>query len=183
MKMKNHQRICFYTLSVLVMTLLIVLSACVSSPKSLLFKGIFIAGGRVEGLEFKSGHKQGLTDSKGLFYFNEGDTVAFYLGGVKIGDDISDIDAERTFFSPFDLANDTDTSKKKNTIIDISRLLQTLDLDGNYENGIYIAKEVKEAMAGVTLSFNVEGDPTKGDIFGTNPDLVNLLMRAVYALY
>lgn len=183
--LKNHSKSWFYILTGVCVSSLLMISACVSTTPSELHAGVFTAGGRVAGLEYKSSHKQGITDSRGVFYFNEGDTVEFFLGGTRIGYPIVNITAEKRTYSPSDLVNEADSPElKKNTVVNISRLLQSLDLDGkyenpiliesagNYENLINITSPIKAQMVGMSIAFNVDGAD-----FQTDPGIVALFAR------
>ena len=46
-----------------------------------LYSGLFLDAA-VEGMEFHSGKRIGITDEEGKFYFKEDETVYFYVGGA-----------------------------------------------------------------------------------------------------
>jgi hypothetical protein len=69
----------------------------------------------------------GVTDAAGHFTFKEGDAVTFSLSGVVLGST-----AGAGLITPAHLANGEDTDKFSNLLI----LLQSLDTDGNPDNGI-----------------------------------------------
>ncbi len=82
----------------------------------------------VEGVSYECGNKSGVTDSDGSFYFEKGQDCRFFVGGISL----KNIPAE-------------DLSEEKKFIEDnatIAAFLQTLDVDGDADNGIQIDKEV-----------------------------------------
>ena len=113
----------------------------------------------VSGVKYKCGDQEGLTGTDGSFTFEEGKECTFYLGSIKLRD--------------IDKSELTDGAKIVEEDIKIATLLQTLDSDGNPENGITIKKEIVEAMA---TSLSEDG----GD--GTLPDTATELEVLVASL-
>jgi hypothetical protein len=105
----------------------------------------------VAGLSYTtSSGMSGVTDAAGHFTFKEGDTVTFSLAGVALGSTTG-----AGFITPAHLANGEDTHKFSNLLI----LLQSLDTDGNPDNGITLpAGLAKSAIEGVVAQLNE--DPT-----------------------
>jgi alpha-tubulin suppressor-like RCC1 family protein len=96
--------------------------------------GVFIDG-RVSGLRFESGSKTDTTDVDGRFEYEVINGVAqpvtFFIGDVVIGSAVG-----QDILTPLDIVNATSTTDIR--VINLLRLLQTLDADGNPENGIEI---------------------------------------------
>ena len=113
----------------------------------------------VAGVNYKCGNREGITGVDGSFTFEEGEGCTFYLGDIKLRD--------------MDKAQLIDGAKIVEEDIKVATLLQTLDSDGNPDNGITIKEEVVEAMA-TALSEN------GGD--GTLPDTVTELEVLVASL-
>ena len=110
----------------------------------------FFVDSPVGGLDFVSGGHQGVTDAAGAFQYEEGETVSFSIGGVSLG---TTTPAET--LTPVDMVpSGTSTS---DAVVNIARFLQTLDDDGDPNNGISISNEVKQALAeaSVQVSFDV----------------------------
>ena len=82
----------------------------------------------VEGVSYECGNKSGVTDSDGGFYFEKGQDCRFSVGGISL----KNIPAE-------DLAEEKKFIEDNATI---AAFLQTLDVDGDADNGIQIDKEV-----------------------------------------
>lgn len=105
------------------------IAACGGDSTSTIKQGQFIDSA-VEGLRYVSGSQSGTTDASGRFYYEDGNTVQFYVGKIFIGEAMGD-----TVITPVELVEGaSDTTHP--TAINIARFLQTLDDDGNPENGI-----------------------------------------------
>ncbi|MDN5882207.1 MAG: adhesin [Nitrosospira sp.] len=88
----------------------------------------------------------GVTDEKGVYKYNHGDTVEFKLGNLIIGKVKG-----APIITPIELAGDS-SARLQNLLI----LLQSLDVDGNPENGITIPAK---AAASLSASINLDSDP------------------------
>jgi hypothetical protein len=89
----------------------------------------------VGGVSFSTPSISGLTDEAGAFDFFPNEKVSLALGKFSLG---STVAAHR--ISPLDLFEQADSSSTN--VVNMARLLQSLDLDGNAKNGIRIAPEV-----------------------------------------
>ena len=90
----------------------------------------------VEGLRYAAGSLQGETDASGTFEYREGDVVSFHLGDLKLGEGVGD-----SVMTPTSLVADAKDSADP-AVLNISRLLQTLDADGNLNNGIQLTDAI-----------------------------------------
>ncbi|MBU4054985.1 MAG: hypothetical protein KKA41_11505, partial [Proteobacteria bacterium] len=117
-----------------------------------LLTGIFVDD-VVEGLEFRAGDRVGYTDSEGKFYYRETETVRFYVGGVKIGE----TSEAKPMTTPIDLVDEPNSFVLHHTVSNICRFLQTLDEDGNPDNGIRISKVTRDAIqaTGIQIQFDL----------------------------
>lgn len=89
----------------------------------------------------------GETDVQGRFKFNKGDKVTFKIGGVTLG---GAVNAQATL-TPIDLAGvGANAGVVANNLL---VFLQSLDSDGNHDNGITILPATVTAAASVTLDF------------------------------
>lgn len=104
---------------------------------------------------------EGVTNSLGEYDYVEGETVTFFIGDLEF----PSVTASATV-TPLDLAGTTDT--EDNVVVNIIRLLQTLDQDGNPDNGITITDEAKEAATEV--DFDVDTAEFEADT-----DVLNLI--------
>lgn len=114
----------------------------------------------VQGIYYVSGGQSGVTDSNGTYKFEAGKTVKFYLGdmnGLLIGETNG-----TNLVTPLDLCDDGIDGNKT---VNMLRLLQSLDNDGNPDNGIVIdtvkAAKIKSIDlnddANVTAMLNLAG--------------------------
>ena len=90
----------------------------------------------------------GVTDTNGTFYYNPGDTVSFTLGDVSLGSVIGSAK-----LTPVEVMGASGTADPK--VINLSRLLQTLDADGDPSNGINIEASTQTALKGKAIDFDV----------------------------
>jgi hypothetical protein len=97
----------------------------------------------------------GTTDEKGSYKYNHGDTVEFKLGGVILGKVKG-----APIVTPIELAADNG-NRLKNILV----LLQSLDVDGNPENGISIPAAAAAAVsAAIDLDGDISGFPASGEL-------------------
>ena len=103
----------------------------------------------VEGVSFTStSGESGITNQSGEFSYQEGDKVTFTLGGIELGR----VDGEAVL-TPVELAGANDTADRR--VINLTRFLQSLDDDGDPENGLSINNEARTALQGRNLNFNL----------------------------
>lgn len=135
--------------------LLIILFACSKDDNHLppeepvgTLQGIF-TDAQVEGLKYTNETYTGFTDENGAFNYEEGETVTFYVGDIKLG---SALAVEE--ISPIDIASAVDADINTLEVQNIAALLQTLDEDGNPDNGIKISPEVAAAISLTEIDFS-----------------------------
>ncbi len=87
----------------------------------------------VGGLDYRCNDYTGVTNAKGEFLFDDGDTCEFALGNQRLG--AVTLKAGNSLVTPYTLTGDD-----KEKAIRIAALLQTLDSDSNPENGITLDK-------------------------------------------
>jgi hypothetical protein len=110
--------------------------------------GVFIDS-TVEGLNYQTKTHSGITNSRGEYRYEPGETVTFSVGGIVLGS------APATgVVTPLSLvpAAIDETDQKVTNIV---RLLLTIDSDGNPDNGITISREVAAAAANLVVDFSV----------------------------
>ena len=99
----------------------------------------------VGGVAYASPSGSGSTDEKGIFKYNHGDTVEFKLGSLILGKPKG-----AAIVTPMELAGESN-ARLHNLLI----LFQSLDADGDPENGISIPAS---AAAAIGASINLDGD-------------------------
>ncbi|MDT8274169.1 MAG: hypothetical protein RRA35_13345 [Desulfomonilia bacterium] len=113
-------------------------------------EGFFIDGklAGVEGVEYVTVVWSGITDRHGRFYYQEGEHITF-----SIGDVVFDRTRARSILTTVDIVGGSATSKHPK-VLNMSRLLQSLDYDGNLINGITIEDSFREALSGISVDFS-----------------------------
>jgi len=95
----------------------------------------------VSGLEFESSSVSGITDAYGNFTYKEGERVTFHIGNLYLGSAVP----SNHRVTPLNLVQGaTDSSDPR--VTRILRTLQSMDSDGNLENGIQIDESVRETL-------------------------------------
>ena len=143
----------FFIISPAVLTTAFFFAGCGSSESLPVLTGVFLDSA-VQGLEYQYGSKVGKTDENGKFYYNSQDEIIFSLGGVEIGRSFN----PKEMMTPIDLVDDPASFVTHPTVTNICRLLQSLDEDGNPENGIFITKEIRDVIQSSVTSFNFNVD-------------------------
>src|SRR5690554_3806997 len=100
--------------------------------------GVFVDS-PVAGLTYSGGGDAARTDEEGRFNYDSGQTLSFSVGGLALG---SATGAD--IITPVDLVEGADAGDT--SVINISRLLQSLDSDGNLNNGIQITEAIDQAL-------------------------------------
>jgi hypothetical protein len=121
----------------------------------------------VSGLSYETDTNWGITDESGGFDFFPGERVKLWAGSVYLGNPIADQKV-----SPLDIFESADLSD--NRVINMARLLQSLDADGDPKAGININSSatacLNNAVADLNLEFVDFGDDVQVD------DLINQTM-------
>ncbi len=104
------------------------------------------------------------TNSLGEFEYLLGDTVTFFIGDLEF----PPVEASRTV-TALDLAGTTNTSDPR--VVNMIRLLQTLDQDANPDNGITITETARSSATQVDFGLS-EAD------FASSLAVTNLIMTA-----
>jgi para-nitrobenzyl esterase len=111
--------------------------------------GVFIDG-PVTGIAYQTLTLKGTTDKAGTFKYRDGEKVTFSVGGVVLGSAVG-----KPILTPLDIVDGAkDTADQR--VVNISVLLQTLDQDGNPENGIIISSKTASLVKkyGAEINFN-----------------------------
>jgi hypothetical protein len=109
--------------------------------------GVFLDS-PVANIGYRTETLEGVTNSLGEYDYVDGETVTFFIGDLKL----PPVTASGTV-TPLGLAGSDDTSNP--TVVNIIRLLQTLDEDGNPDNGITITETAKSAATQVDFELSV----------------------------
>lgn len=127
----------------------------------------------VSGIRFETDTRSGITDGDGRFEYLAGERVRFYLGELMLGEAES-----AAVISVFDLVEGVtpvvgNALQKAiwnwkrgpgfSTVINIATLLQTLDSDGNPDNGIAISADVAALFMPGSVNFDQHWEEFEND--------------------
>lgn len=99
--------------------------------------GVFLDSAVVD-IGYKTETLEGVTNSSGEFEYVTGENVTFFIGDLELP-----LTAAKGVVTPLDIASSQDTTNP--VVVNIIRLLQTLDDDGDATNGITIGEDAKNA--------------------------------------
>ena len=119
--------------------------------QSNLLQGVFVDS-PVAGLAYETSTQSGVTGADGSFVYDSGEWVTFFLGTQRIGDVRGQaVVTPLDLMGPYSRINDND-------VTNLARLLQTLDQDGNPENGISL--DAQTILIAEKYSFDFTKTPT-----------------------
>ena len=118
----------------------------------------------VEGLAYETDTLSGITDAHGTFTYEQGQVVQFLIGDIFLGEA-----TPGSIITPVELVLNA-TNITDPTALNIARFLQTLDSDGNPENGIVISEFVRQQAMNKSIDFSLSIA-----LFETDPDIVALI--------
>jgi len=143
-------------------------------------KGVFLDS-KVSGLSYITPNTSGTTNENGEFYFRSGDSIEFSLGGLVLGT----VEADDLFFydplsfslgvsmpsEQFDTALATPLiitpgaeSEEDRRVVNKLIFLQTLDINGNPDDGIDIPDIISSEIGNWNIDFDIPVDQfSKGD--------------------
>ncbi len=101
----------------------------------------------VSGLAFRTNSAWGVTDENGGFSYQAGESITFSIGDIAL----PAITAE-ALVTPLTIFSTDEIGDIR--VINLTRLLQTLDDDGDPENGIVILNDAFASATGITADFS-----------------------------
>ncbi len=102
-----------------------------------------------QGLNYETDTLAGTTDSQGNFRYETGEEITFAIGDVILGSTYG-----KSIITPEDLIHDPQDETDP-TVTNILRLLQSLDEDGDPNNGIVITPAIAAEVDGRPINFAV----------------------------
>lgn len=119
----------------------------------------------VQGLDYTcSSGMADKTDKNGLYICKSGDDVTFKVGPALIGT----VAAQESFITPYDFFED------ETAAVDLARLLQTLDADGDADNGVIIINEADVSSLPSDLDFTSD-DFEERVLVSSNIELIDAI--------
>ncbi len=127
-------------------------------PEPIETKTAYLKDSGISGVTYTSGSQNGTTDQEGKFEYEVGDSVAFSIGGITLGNIHSgDVQNDQIVY-PSDLLGIARSEIESNltdpNLIRILRFLQSLDNDNDPSNGITIDIDTITALQGFTLDLS-----------------------------
>ena len=127
-----------------------------------LYTGIF-SDSPVAGLSYATPTVHGVTDEDGVFTYRENETVVFSIGKLALP-----VVAASELITPLDMAFSQDVTDPD--VINIARLLQSLDEDSDPENGISIPADAAAAFTEATIFDFTDDGLNIGPFWKSNPN-------------
>lgn len=126
-------------------------------------QGLFIDSA-VEGLNFDTGTQSGQTDNEGRFRYRTGEMIVFSIGELILPPTTAN-----NVLTPIDLGISSDNPEATTT--NIARLLQSLDVDGDPDNGITIPETAATIATPINFDVPIE-------VFASDIDVINLVANS-----
>jgi hypothetical protein len=115
-------------------------------PAAVIYTGIFLDSA-VSGLNYKTTTQSGKTNELGEFSFQSDETITFSIGNIELPSTAASL-----YLTPLDLFQTTNINQIE--VVNLLRLLQSLDSDGDASNGIEITETVHQLAANLELDFS-----------------------------
>jgi hypothetical protein len=140
-----------YLSSLTALSLAVMVSACggggdATPTSNETLTGVFIDS-PVINVGYRTATQTGNTNSLGQYTYLDGETVTFFIGDLEFPPTPA-----ASVITPLELADSTVVTNP--VVVNIIRLLQTLDKDGNPDNGIQITEEAKGAATQVDFTLD-----------------------------
>ncbi|NMP33571.1 DM13 domain-containing protein [Thalassotalea sp. M1531] len=110
------------------------------------FTGVFVDAA-VSGLSFETNTQSGFTNELGEFTFQQGEAIRFSIGDIEFPQIVA---AE--LITPLEIFTSQDVADIR--VINMIRLLQSLDADGEPSNGIEIPAQAHDLAQGLMVDFS-----------------------------
>lgn len=101
----------------------------------------------IEGAVYLTASRAGATNSNGEFHYMEGETITFSIGDLELPSVMA-----KQILTPLELASTNDINDV--SVVNIARLLQSLDQDCDPTNGIKISSEAHLSAEGMKINFD-----------------------------
>ena len=130
----------------------------------------------VIGLSYQTATQQGVTDANGTFTYTPGEDVVFSIGSIELPP-VSGAE----LITPFSVFSTDQFDDPR--VINLTRLLQTLDVDANPENGITISESAMANATGLEVDFAADDfDASVGNLVANSGSANTTLVSGESAL-
>lgn len=138
----------FLTLSVVILT---GITGCDSDSSTktvaqITKTGVFIDN-EVAGISYNTETQSGVTGPGGEYQYISGETITFSVGGISLPTALA-----QAILTPLGLVGTADTNNT--TVLNIVKLLLSVDEDGDSSNGIQVSERAHAFAAGMSVDFN-----------------------------
>ena len=114
-------------------------------PATQLLTGRFVDA-EVDGMQYSTATQSGVTDADGSYNYLAGESVTFFLGDIVLpAADAGPVVTPLDVFSTDSIADPR--------VINLTRLLQSLDVDGDPDNGITLSDSAAANATGLSVDF------------------------------
>ncbi|WP_394130853.1 hypothetical protein [Shewanella maritima] len=129
------------------------------TPAPTVLSGQFLDSA-VIGIGYRTETQSGFTDENGNYDYVEGETVTFFIGDLEFP-----ATTATGTVTPLNIAMTEDVTD--NLVVNMTRLLQTLDQDDDPSNGITITETAAASAAPVDFAQDVEDFAADADVLAT----------------
>jgi len=144
-------------------------------PAPNMFMGVFLDSA-VQGLNYRTTSQTGTTNAEGEFIFQQDELVIFSIGDI----DFPQVDAQ-VIMTPFEIFNVT--SIENISVINLARLLQSLDIDGDPANGIVIGQMAHSSAMNMSVDFAAaDFDEQVEQLVANSGSVITVLIDATQAI-
>lgn len=103
----------------------------------------------VEGLAYETLTQYGITNSEGIFKYQQGESIQFSIGKIVLGQCLA-----KEIVTPIDLVDEA-IDQTNPRVTNICRFILTLDDDNNINNGILITESIRDAAQNFFIDFDL----------------------------
>jgi hypothetical protein len=147
----------------------------VTTPAPEVYTGIFVDSA-VENLSYSTDSGSGRTNDKGEFSYQLNETIVFSIGGITF----PAVEAQ-ALMTPLTVFNTQDMNE--DAVVNMLRLLQSLDVDGDASNGIEISNTFHEVAEALSIDFsNIDFDEQLADFIAVSGSINQQLISASEAI-
>lgn len=146
-----------------------------TTPAPTVYKGVFFDSA-VSNLSYTTDTHSGRTTSDGEFDYGLDEDVVFSIGSIQLP-----AVKAAAVLTPLEIYSTTDIYHQ--SLVNVIRLLQSLDADANPENGIEISESVHDLAANMSLDFNAaDFEQTANDFVASTNGINTQLISANQAI-
>lgn len=140
------------------------------------YSGIFLDSA-VEGLAYSTPSQSGRTDENGTFMFQTDENITFSIGDIQLPAIKSEL-----LLTPLNVFATDDVNHLP--VVNLLRLLQSLDLDGDATNNIQIPDDAHVLAAGLSIDFNAtDFEQQVSNLIASSEGVYQELISADEAIY